>query len=60
MYKEQEKWKIYLKHQQKIYNQIVRKKYKDCIIALIDTAIRNPKKKVDIVDGYEEMLQLFA
>lgn len=36
------------------------KKYKDWIVALIDTAIRNPKKKVDIVDGYEEMLQLFA
>ena len=36
------------------------KKYKDWIIALIDTAIRNPKKKVDIVEGYEEMLQLFA
>ena len=35
------------------------KKYKDWIIALIDTAIRNPKK-VDIVEGYEEMLQLFA
>ena len=36
------------------------KKYKDWIIALIDTAIRNPNKKVDIVDGYEEMFQLFA
>ena len=36
------------------------KKYKDWIITLIDTAIRNPKKKVDIVDSYEEMLQLFA
>lgn len=60
MYKEQEKWKIYLKNQQKIYNKIVRKKHKDWIVALIDTAIRNPKKKVDIVDGYEEMLQLFA
>ena len=36
------------------------KKYKDWIISLIDTAIRNPKKKVDIAEGYEEMLQLFA
>ena len=36
------------------------KKYKDWIVALIDTAIRNPKKKVDIVESYEEMLQLFA
>ena len=36
------------------------KKYKDWIVALIDTAIRNPKKKIDIVEGYEEMLQLFA
>ena len=36
------------------------KKHKDWIIALIDTAIRNPKKKVDIVNGYKEMLQLFA
>lgn len=36
------------------------KKCKDWIVALIDTAIRNPKKKVDIVEGYEEMLQLFA
>ena len=35
-------------------------KYKDWIVALIDTAIRNPKKKIDIVEGYEEMLQLFA
>ena len=35
-------------------------KYKDWIVALIDTAIKNPKKKVDIVEGYEEMLQLFA
>ena len=36
------------------------KKYKDWIVALIDTAIRSPKKKVDIVESYEEMLQLFA
>ena len=36
------------------------KKYKDWIVALIDTAVRNPKKKVDIVESYEEMLQLFA
>ena len=36
------------------------KKYKDWIVALINEAIKNPKKKVDIVDGYEEMLQLFA
>ena len=36
------------------------KKHKDWIISLIDTAIRNPKKKVDIAESYEEMLQLFA
>ena len=36
------------------------KKYKDWIVALIDTAIRNPKKKIDIAESYEEMLQLFA
>ena len=36
------------------------KKYKDWIVVLIDTAIRSPKKKVDIVESYEEMLQLFA
>ena len=36
------------------------KKYKDWIIALIDTAIRNPKKKFGIVESYEEMLELFA
>ena len=36
------------------------KKHKDWIIALIDTAIRNPKKKIDIADNYEEMLELFA
>ena len=36
------------------------KKYKDWIVAFIDTAIRSPKKKVDIVESYEEMLQLFA
>ena len=36
------------------------KKYKDWIVALIDTAIRSPKKKVDIVESYEEILQLFA
>ena len=36
------------------------KKYKDWIVTLIDTAIRNPKKKIDIVESYEEMLQLFA
>ena len=36
------------------------KKYKDWIVALIDTAIRSPKKKVDIVESYEEMLQLFV
>ena len=36
------------------------KKYKDWIVALIDTAVRNPKKKIDIAESYEEMLQLFA
>ena len=36
------------------------KKHKDWIIALIDTAIRNPKKKIDIAESYEEMLELFA
>ena len=37
------------------------KKYKDWIVALIDAAIKNPKKKVDIANEiYEEMLQLFA
>ena len=36
------------------------KKYKDWIVALIDTVVRNPKKKVDIVESYEEMLELFA
>lgn len=35
------------------------KKYKDWIVTLIDTAIRNPKKKVDIANEiYEEVLQL--
>ena len=36
------------------------KKYKDWIVALINEAIKNPKKKVDIIESYEEMLQLFA
>ena len=35
------------------------KKYKDWIVALIDAAIKNPKKKVDIANEiYEEVLQL--
>ena len=35
------------------------KKYKDWVVALIDAAIKNPKKKVDIANEiYEEVLQL--
>ena len=35
------------------------KKYKDWIVALINEAIKNPKKKVDIANEiYEEVLQL--
>ena len=36
------------------------KKYKDWIVALVNEAVRNPKKKIDIAESYEEMLQLFA
>ena len=60
MYKEQEKMENLPKTPTKDIQQDCEKKYKDWIVALIDTAIRNPKKKVDIVEGYEEMLQLFA
>ena len=35
------------------------KKYKDWVVALINEAIKNPKKKVDIANEiYEEVLQL--
>ena len=35
------------------------KKYKDWIVALVNEAIKNPKKKVDIANEiYEEVLQL--
>ena len=35
------------------------KKYKDWVVTLIETAIKNPKKKVDIANEvYEEVLQL--
>ena len=35
------------------------KKYKDWVVALIDIAIKNPKKKVDIANEiYERVLQL--
>ena len=35
------------------------KKYKAWVVALIDVAIKNPKKKVDIANEiYEEVLQL--
>ena len=35
------------------------KKYKAWVVALIDAAIKNPKKKVDIANEiYEEVLQL--
>ena len=34
------------------------KKYKDWIVALVNEAIKNPKKKVDIANEiYEEVLQ---
>ena len=49
-----------LKTPTKDIQQDCEKKYKDWIVALIDTAIRSPKKKVDIAKSYEEMLQLFA
>ena len=47
-----------LKVSTKDIQQDCEKKYKDWIVALIDTAVRNPKKKVDIVESYEEVLQL--
>lgn len=45
--------------EEKEYITKYEKKYKDWIAALINEAIKNPKKKVDIANEiYEEVLQL--